>query len=925
MHFLYSPGSPRGEVIHHFNLPAYNFRENVRIGSSLSTHLDNTATPLVVEDNNPETISFGMASGIQFDTLLESEMYPNNGYTYAGMNWIAHEGSDRDGNRMPPHYRTWFRNHADPDDREARTLGDNSTGAWYVGNLPLHPDHLWDHDSDLPQTSLVSFDRHDIGMIRSRDIENPPAHPYTYHYTRYATIVPVPMAGYDATGSSWKFQIRNPLPENTEWHQSDTISANTDDVPFAFATGYPFSPTPVLVRTDAGKIGMAAVFPSENGITIKGYQMHQRAGDGLPDEIIDYHLEWMETTQPYQNPRHTNCAWEIWSYKTIQTATTWSGRIYAEALDVRESVVLTPGTVVEFRPGTTVYCRGAQRFHATRLSDYDQPVFFNRDNHRPVTLIYENIGSGDGLLWIGYRFSGAFRIIIRDTHGDPDDPTRISFAHNNPATYSIPANPNGNTIELIDCDNLILEGVTIKGDPQARAGTGLYIEKCPSTVHVINSKISDVETGIVSTLSNSRFDSLTIENCSGNGIQWSNDYPAGGKVGRIDNCTIRNNGLSGPYYTGCTIYAASPILSCNTFENNNGYAVYAIGDAAPSFYDWEISKTGANSFSGVGGYPIIRIKDAAPIFASGKNNFTLGGCAAYFEDVSANPKTHDVSNNNFNPEATIDHFVPKDPKIWLFDPQSDPGVCKTQMVNPSSGASSALCAGDLFVGADDLDNARTQFLQAVALSGDTASSGSAALERLANLDPILPPVGSEMQKDAFFNLSYSYDADGNFNAADSTRDSIMTIANSFDSLRIEYDLSVSELLRPRSDKSGEIDPQQQAAAQRHRSILLDELMGVIRVTSNTSSTVPSAYALHPVYPNPFNATTTITYDLPNDGHVSLRVFDLLGREVAVLKYGFSEAGSHRVMFDGRGMASGIYFARLEAGKFSQTKKLMLLK
>jgi hypothetical protein len=55
------------------------------------------------------------------------------------------------------------------------------------------------------------------------------------------------------------------------------------------------------------------------------------------------------------------------------------------------------------------------------------------------------------------------------------------------------------------------------------------------------------------------------------------------------------------------------------------------------------------------------------------------------------------------------------------------------------------------------------------------------------------------------------------------------------------------------------------------------------------------------------------------------VFDVLGREVAVLKDGLVEAGTHRVTFDGSNLASGIYFARLDAGKFSQTRKLMLLK
>jgi photosystem II stability/assembly factor-like uncharacterized protein len=87
---------------------------------------------------------------------------------------------------------------------------------------------------------------------------------------------------------------------------------------------------------------------------------------------------------------------------------------------------------------------------------------------------------------------------------------------------------------------------------------------------------------------------------------------------------------------------------------------------------------------------------------------------------------------------------------------------------------------------------------------------------------------------------------------------------------------------------------------------------------------PSFYSLVSC-PNPFNPSTTIAFNLPNSARISLRVFDLLGREVSVLKDGMMEAGTHRVMFDGSSLATGIYFARLDAGAFSQTKKLMLLK
>jgi CubicO group peptidase (beta-lactamase class C family) len=89
--------------------------------------------------------------------------------------------------------------------------------------------------------------------------------------------------------------------------------------------------------------------------------------------------------------------------------------------------------------------------------------------------------------------------------------------------------------------------------------------------------------------------------------------------------------------------------------------------------------------------------------------------------------------------------------------------------------------------------------------------------------------------------------------------------------------------------------------------------------------IPERIALFQNYPNPFNPSTTLTYDLPQASHISLRVFDLLGREVAILKDGFVGAGSHNVIFDASGLASGLYFARLDAGSFTQIKKVMLLK
>jgi photosystem II stability/assembly factor-like uncharacterized protein len=88
---------------------------------------------------------------------------------------------------------------------------------------------------------------------------------------------------------------------------------------------------------------------------------------------------------------------------------------------------------------------------------------------------------------------------------------------------------------------------------------------------------------------------------------------------------------------------------------------------------------------------------------------------------------------------------------------------------------------------------------------------------------------------------------------------------------------------------------------------------------------PSRYSLSQNYPNPFNPSTTISYSLPAASHVSLTVFDLLGREVAVLVNDRMEPGVHEVRFDASGLASGVYLYKLEAGSFVQTRKLMLLR
>jgi hypothetical protein len=79
------------------------------------------------------------------------------------------------------------------------------------------------------------------------------------------------------------------------------------------------------------------------------------------------------------------------------------------------------------------------------------------------------------------------------------------------------------------------------------------------------------------------------------------------------------------------------------------------------------------------------------------------------------------------------------------------------------------------------------------------------------------------------------------------------------------------------------------------------------------------------YPNPFNPVTTITYQLPISCHITLKVFDVLGNEIAVLVNTYQTAGNYSLAFNAANLRSGVYFYRLETESFSSTKKLILLK
>ena len=100
---------------------------------------------------------------------------------------------------------------------------------------------------------------------------------------------------------------------------------------------------------------------------------------------------------------------------------------------------------------------------------------------------------------------------------------------------------------------------------------------------------------------------------------------------------------------------------------------------------------------------------------------------------------------------------------------------------------------------------------------------------------------------------------------------------------------------------------------------------IITNISSDNNKIPSIYSLEQNYPNPFNPSTVISYQIPDKGFVSLKVYDVLGKEITMLVNEEESAGSYKVRFNGNGLPSGIYFYKIQAGNYTSVKKMILIK
>ncbi|MBI1931308.1 MAG: T9SS type A sorting domain-containing protein [Ignavibacteriales bacterium] len=97
------------------------------------------------------------------------------------------------------------------------------------------------------------------------------------------------------------------------------------------------------------------------------------------------------------------------------------------------------------------------------------------------------------------------------------------------------------------------------------------------------------------------------------------------------------------------------------------------------------------------------------------------------------------------------------------------------------------------------------------------------------------------------------------------------------------------------------------------------------IGNSQGSLLPTEYKLEQNYPNPFNPTTTISYQIPVNKHITIKVYDVLGREIATLIDEYKPAGIYKLEFNASRLVSGVYFYKLRAGSFVETRKMIIMR
>jgi parallel beta-helix repeat protein len=404
-----------------------------------------------------------------------------------------------------------------------------------------------------------------------------------------------------------------------------------------------------------------------------------------------------------------------------------------------------------------------------------------------------------------------------------------------------------------------------------------------------------------------------------------------------------NGGTHGGYGLEC--FGSSPVLYCNDFQNNKKGEIGLSNQSYPVLWDDGGLNGGANSLLNAT-KTLITMWDSYPVIKNGKNNFWVGPTGYFLADMSTKPPKHDISENYWNPTLSYALLYPSSASVWTWNSVSpEKNDCGEEKGLSQGGVSALFEQGFTAEGSGNLPLAQSLYSQIIAGNSDSALAMAAAarlfdLQRgidsaYTSLQAFFDNVAGANPEDTTFVTTANalatrlYVEDSQYDPALTTYQQVMTNPPSpVDSIYAALDFAVTAFRAQYDSSRGGLDSYIPVVAMSTVSDLLQRVSDILPAPPQTLhegySLPPTTYVLEQNFPNPFNATTTIRYYLPEASNVKIEVFNITGQKAATLIDGHQSAGYQRVTWN-PDVSSGVYFYRLEAAEQVLSRKMVLLK
>jgi hypothetical protein len=434
---------------------------------------------------------------------------------------------------------------------------------------------------------------------------------------------------------------------------------------------------------------------------------------------------------------------------------------------------------------------------------------------------------------------------------------------------------------------------------------------------------------------NTTVSTCAISNNGGNGALLYNAY-----------AVFDHNTFSANSYVGLESFGSSPVLFCNTFDNNLSGEMYLANGSYPALWNTN-GEGGGNNIIKNDTQALISMADSYPLVDKGGNNFYAGRTSFFMVDKSAKPPKHMISGNFWSPSPAANTFSPQDPTLWIWSPTASVSTCGAIKGQMSGSAAILFDQGFNAEMSGNLSTAQADYSQTITSYPDSDWAQFAA----ARLYDCHRGSGTDLSalQSYYQNLASTYPEDTSlvkqatnlairlwveehqYESAYGAYETIMANPPStLDSLYAALDYAVTAIRQSLDDTTrSNLDsprPTVAMAAVRNLMMALHAAMPETPMANHEDyRAIPTEVTLTQNYPNPFNATTTLQYYLPSAGPVRLTIYNLIGQKVATLVDAPQSMGFHNANWNGVNAASGVYICELQAAGRTLTQKMMLLK